>query len=148
MPDYLKLYQSYLSAGTTFSRMVPPSGSQVLLYGKFDQSRDPLLPYVDTGLIYPGENGAIGDPSMLRYFNGVRFGGSGKLFIRAIIDNTVVCTGSVVLEEDAYQASIFRFPSDAAGYGVRLQMTGIAWWRYFEILWEPVASFADKDGQK
>jgi hypothetical protein len=85
---------------------------------------------------------------MLRYFNGVRFGGSGKLFIMASVDNDVVAQGSVVLSEDAYQASIFRLPVGTAGYGIRLRMTGIAWWRYFEIMWEPVGSFADKDGQK
>lgn len=137
---YQDLYQSYLSAGTGFNRLATPSGSQVLLYGKFNQGQDQLLPYVDTGVIYPGEGGQIGDPAMLRFFNSVRFGGSGTLYIRALVDDVPIASGSVVLAEDPFQASIFRLPvGEAVGYGIRLQMTGLAWWRYFEVMWEPVA---------
>ena len=97
-----------------------------------------MAPMVDTGLIYPGPNGQQ-DPSLLKYFNLIKFGGSGKLYIRAMVDNTEIQRGYVTLSEDAYQASIFRLPKGCAGYGIRLQMVGIAWWRYFKIEWDPVA---------
>ena len=129
-------YQDYLTASTSFSRLAAPANSQ-LVYGVFNEDRRPLIPMVDTGLMYPGPNGA--DPSLLKYFNSVRFGGKGKLYIRAMVDNAEVQRGYVTLSEDAYQASIFRLPKGCAGYGIRLQMVGIAWWRYFEIEWDPVA---------
>lgn len=129
-------YEDYLKAGTSFSRLAPAANTQ-LVYAVFNEDRRPLLPMVDTGLIYPGANGQ--DPSLLKYFYRVRFGGSGRLYIRAMVDNTEVQRGYVTLSEDPYQASIFHLPKGCAGYGIRLQMVGIAWWRYYDIEWDPVA---------
>ena len=132
-------YPAYLAAGTQFQRMSPPSGTTALAYATFNE--DPhrqLMPFVDTDLIYPGENNLMGDPSQLRRFYGVRFGGAGKLFIRALVDQVEVARGYVTLAEDPNQASIFRLPYGSAGYGLRLQMAGLAWWRYFYIDWDPV----------
>lgn len=134
-------YEDYLTASTSFQRLAAPVATQ-LVYGVFNEDRRPLIPMVDTGLIYPGLSSSDGsqrqDPSLLKYFNSVRFGGRGKLYIRAMVDNTEVQRGYVTLAEDAYQASVFRLPKGCAGYGLRLQMVGIAWWRYFEIDWDPV----------
>ena len=132
-------YPDYLTAGTTFQRMSPPSATTTLAYATFNE--DPhrqLLPFVDTDLIYPGPNGVIGDPSVLRRFYGVRFGGGGKLFIRALVDETEVARGYVTLAEDPNQASIFHLPNGTSGYGLRLQIIGLAWWRYFYIDWDAV----------
>jgi hypothetical protein len=128
-------YQDYLIASTRFQDLAAPALTQ-LAYGVFNEDRRPLCPMVDTGLMYPGLQGS--DPSLLKYFHEIRFGGSGKLFIRAMVDNAEVQRGYVTLSEDAYQASSFRLPKGMAGYGLRLQLVGIAWWRYFEIMWDPV----------
>jgi len=132
-------YPAYLTAGTTWSLMGNPGSTTQLVYATFNEDRRPLLPFVDTDLIYPGENNTQGDPSTLRYFSGIRFGGEGQLFVRALIDNTEVARGYAILSEDAYQASCFNLPKGVAGYGIRLQITGIAWWRYFYIDWAPVS---------
>jgi hypothetical protein len=130
-------YEDYLKAGTSFSRLEPHTSTQ-LVYAVFNEDRRPLLPMVDTGLIYPGLDGQQ-DPTLLKYFYRVRFGGTGKLYIRAMVDNTEVQRGYVTLSEDAYQASTLRLPRGCAGYGFRLQMVGIATWRYYEMDWDPVA---------
>ena len=124
-------YEDYLTAGTSFKRLAP-SASTGVVYGIFNEDRRPLLPFVDTGLVY------CGDPSLLKYFHKIRFGGKGKIYIRAMVDNTEVARGWVVLSEDPNQASIFRLPRGTAGYGLRLQLAGVAWWRYYEIIWDPV----------
>jgi hypothetical protein len=119
--------------------MAAPSGTTAPCYATFNE--DPhrqLLPFIDTDLIYPGDNNQMGDPSLLRYFYGVRFGGSGKLYVRALVDATEVARGYVTLAEDPNQASIFHLPDGAAGYGLRLQLVGLAWMRYFYIDWDPV----------
>ena len=131
-------YEAYVAAGTSFSRLAPQGNQTKLVYATFDEGRRTLLPFVDTGLIYPGQGGKMGDPSLARYFQGVRFGGSGKLYIRAMVDNTEVQRGYVTLSEDAWQASYFHLPRGCAGYGIRLQIVGLAWWRYFEIEWDPI----------
>jgi len=125
-------YEAYLTAGTSFSRLAPED-TTTLVYALFDEGRSPLLPMIDTGLLY------CKDPSLLKYFYKVRFGGSGKLYIRAMVDNTEVCRGHVVLSEDPNQASLFRLPRGCSGYGLRLQLVGIAWLRYYEIIWDPVS---------
>lgn len=128
------IYQSYLSAGTSFQRLTPPSGNPALVYGLFNQdTQRPLLPFIDTGDLFPG------GPHLLKFFNSIRFGGGGKIYVRALVDDSVVAQGYVTLAEDAYQASVFRFPQGTAGYKVRLQMPGVAWWRYFDIEWDPVS---------
>jgi hypothetical protein len=132
-------YPAYLTAGTRFQRMAPPSGTTALGYATFNE--DPhrqLLPFVDTDLMYPGDNNQVGDPSLLRYFYQVRFGGAGKLFVRALVDETEVARGYLTMAEDSNQASIFHLPDGTAGYGLRLQLIGLAWWRYFYIDWDPV----------
>jgi len=134
----IDVYQDYLSAGTGWERLVPPSGVPALAYGLFNQGDRPLLPFVDTGLFYPGENQQTGDPTLLKYFNAIRFGGEGRLFVRALVDKTEVERGYVTLTDDPFQASLFKLPQGTAGYGLRLQITGLAWWRYLEVLWEPV----------
>jgi len=131
-------YDAYLAAGTSFSRLAPLSGTNKTVYGTFNEDRRTLLPFVDTGMVYPGPGNAMGDPSLLKYFYSVRFGGSGKLYIRAMVDDTEVQRGFVTLSEDPYQASVFHLPRGCAGYGLRLQWVGLAWWRYYEISWDPV----------
>ena len=131
-------YDAYVAAGTTFSRMAPQGTGTQIVYGTFDEGRRTLLPFVDTGLIYPGRGQAQGDPKQFRYFQGIEFGGAGTLFIRALIDDTEVARGFVVLEQDAYQANYMHLPRGSAGYGLRLQICGLAWWRYFSIDWDPV----------
>lgn len=133
-------YPAYLTAGTTFSRMSNPAANKTLVYGTFDEDKRQLLPMVDTDLIYPG-----GDVSLLKYFYGLRFGGEGTLFIRALVDKVEVARGYVVLSEDAYQASCFNLPRGCAGYGIRLQLVGLAWWRYFYLDWDPVSEEGDKE---
>lgn len=128
----IDLYQPYLAAGTSFQPMGYPAGSQAVVYGKFNMDRRPLLPFVDTGLVH------CGAPSQLKAFNSVRFGGAGSLFVRVLIDDTYLCTAQLVLSEDAYQANVLSLPNGTAGYGIRLQMAGVAWWRYFDIDWDPV----------
>jgi hypothetical protein len=123
-------YQDYLTAGTDFERLVG-TGTTQLVYGVFNEDLRPLLPFVDTGLVY------CEDPSLLKYFHKVRFGGKGKIYVRAMVDNTEVQRGWVTLSEDPNQASIFHLPRGCAGYGLRLQLAGIAWWRYYEIIWDP-----------
>ena len=126
-------YQDYLAAGTSFARLVGSTGATAATsYATFNEGRFPLLPAVDTGLIF------CGAPYLLKYFNTVRFGGSGKLYIRAMIDNTEVARGFVTLSEGPNQSNIFRIPRGKAGYGLRLQMVGIAAWRYYDIDWDPV----------
>ena len=124
-------YKDYLAAGVSFSPLSETATPQ-LAYGVFGEDRRPLLPFIDTGLIY------CGDLTLFKYFYRVRFGGSGKLYVRAMVENTEVQRGSVVLSEDPYQASIFRLPRGCAGYGLRLQLVGLAWMRYFAIEWDPV----------
>lgn len=124
-------YQDYLEACSTFNRLAPPDDT-ALVYGVFNEDQRPMMPFVDTGLVYCGE------PQLLKYFYRVRFGGSGKLYIRAMVEDTEVARGHVTLSEDPYQASVFRLPRGTAGYGLRLQMTGIAWWRYYDIEWDAV----------
>jgi hypothetical protein len=125
-------YEAYLTAGTSFARLAPSDSTQ-LVYARFNEDRRPLLPMVDTGLIYCQR------PDLMKYFKWVRFGGRGKLYIRAMIDDTEVQRGWVVLSEDPNQASVFKLPKGSAGYGLRLQLTGISWWRYFDIEWDPVS---------
>ena len=76
-------YQDYLAASVGFSRLAE-TGSTQLVYATFNEDRRPLVPFVDTGLIY------CGDPTLLKVFSGVRFGGTGKIYIRAMVDNTEV----------------------------------------------------------
>lgn len=135
----IDVYQDYLTAAAAFQRLAPPSGDPVLAYGLFGRDQRELVPFVDTGLFYPGENHQSGDPTMLKYFNAIRFGGEGKLFLRVMVDKTEKARGFVTLSEDPYQASLFRLPQGTAGYGLRLQMVGLAWWRYLEVMWEPVS---------
>lgn len=132
MPSTIDLYQSYLTAGTTFQKLVPPAGDAVLAYGQFNQDRRELLPFVDTGLLY------CGDPSGLKFFNSITFGGEGTLFLRVMVDNTYIANARLVLSQDAYQANVLTLPDGTAGFGIRLHMTGLAWWRYFDIDWDPV----------
>lgn len=130
-------YQNYLTAGTSFARLAPfddgnndyPSKN---VYGLFNEGRDPLLPFVDTGLIF------CGNPSVLKYFNEVKFSGNGKIYVRALVDSTEVARGYTILSQDPNIANVFRLPRGTAGYGLRLQLTGIAWWRHFEINWDEV----------
>jgi hypothetical protein len=136
---FLDVYPDYLTAGTRFQRMATPGAPLGLGYATFNE--DPhrqLLPFVDTDLMYPGVDGP-GDPAMLRRFYGVRFAGAGKLWVRALVDDTEVARGYVTLAEDPNQASIFHLPNGTAGYGLRLQIVGLAWWRLFYIEWDPVA---------
>jgi hypothetical protein len=126
-------YEPYLTAGTSFARLAPSSGTR-LVYGLFNEDPRPMLPFVDTGLVY------CKNPELLKYFKHVRFGGTGKLYIRAMVDNTEVQRGWVVLSDDPNQASTFRLPKGTAGYGLRLQLAGIAWWRYYDITWDPVSA--------
>ena len=135
-------FEAYVAAGTSFTRLSPQGNSTQLVYATFDEGQQTLLPFVDTGLIYPGVAGQMGDPSLLRYFYAVRFGGFGKLYIRAMVENTEVQRGYVEMVEDATQASVFKLPKGTAGFGIRLQIVGLAWWRYFEIDWDPVVQEA------
>ena len=132
MTATVDLYQTYLAAGTAFQRMVAPAGVPVVIYGQFNRDRRPLLPFVDTGLIH------CGAPSQLKAFNSIRFGGSGTLFVRVLVDDSYLCMAQLVLSEDAYQANVLSLPNGTAGYGIRLQLAGVAWWRYFDIDWDPV----------
>lgn len=127
-------YEPYLAAGTSFSRLAPTGATGSLVYGVFNEDRRPLLPFIDTSLVY------CGNVDLLKYFEKVKFGGKGKLFIRAMVDDTEVQRGYVTLSEDPNQASIFHLPRGAAGYGLRLQICGIAWLRYYEIIWNPVSN--------
>ena len=133
-------YEPYITAGTQFARMSAPSGATgQMVYARFGEGPRPLLAFVDTGLVYPGNNNQMGDPSLLRYFYGVKFGGKGTLYLRAFVDDVLVQQGYVTLEEDAFQASYLNMPrGGAVGYGLRLQISGLAWWRYYEIDWDPV----------
>ena len=126
------IYEDYLKAGTSFDRL-SVTGTTGVSYGRFNGDRRPMLPMVDTGLIY------CGDPGLLKRFYGIRFGGGGKIYVRAMVENTEVSRGYVTLSEDAYQSSVYRLPRGCAGFGLRLQLVGIAWWRYFEIDWDPFA---------
>lgn len=139
MSTILDPYEAYLTASTSFQRMPVQGSSAKTAYGFFDEDRRPLVPMIDTGIMYPGHGGQPGDPSLLKYMYRVRFGGSGKIYIRAMVDDTEVQRGFVTLVDDANQANIFRLPQGTAGYGIRLLMSGIAWWRYFEVDWSPVA---------
>ena len=131
-------YQAYLSAGTTFGELAPQGSGTGIVYGTFNgDSKRQLLPFVDTDLVYPGANGQMGDPGLLRYFYGVRFLGSGTLFVRAFTDKTLVQTGYVTLDEDPNQASIFKLPNGTAGYGLRLQWCGLATMRMYILDWDP-----------
>lgn len=130
-------YADYLAAGTSFSRMVSGVTGVTGVYGIFNEDRRPLLPFVDTGLVYPGPGGQQ-DPSLLKYFNKIRFGGRGKVYVRAMVDGTEVQRGYATLSEDPNHADFFKFPIGTCGYGIQLQIVGIAWWRFYEILWEPV----------
>ena len=141
-------YDAYVAAGTTFSRMAPQGTGTQKVYGTFDEGRRTLLPFVDTGLIYPGKGTQMGDPALFRYFNGIEFGGQGTLFVRAYIDQTRVAKGFVVMEQDAYQANYFHLPRGSAGYGIRLQICGLAWWRYFSIDWDPVMEDPQEDKER
>ena len=132
-------YPAYLTAGTGFQRMAPLGTGTQLVYATFDEDPRQLLPFVDTGLIYPAEGGQQGDPSLCRYFNFIRFGGAGKLYARVFVDSSVVQQGFVTLAEDSNQASILHLPRGTAGFGIRLQLVGLAWWRYFAIDWDPVS---------
>jgi hypothetical protein len=133
----LDQYQSYLSAGTSFSRLTATTGATAAtVYAVFGEDTRPLLPMVDTDLIF------CDTPYLLKYFHSVRFGGRGKLYVRALADGTEVARGWVTLSEDPNQANIFHFPRGTAGYGIRLQLVGIASWRYYEIEWDPVGVLA------
>lgn len=129
-------YQAYLSAGTGFGSLANPGSGNQTVYATFDEDRRQLLPFVDTDLIYPGPNNQPGDPSALRYFYGVRFLGSGTLYVRAYADQTLVQTGYVVAAEDPNQASVFNLPQGTGGYGLRLQWTGLGWMRMYIIDWD------------
>jgi hypothetical protein len=112
---------------------MPAVGTPQTVYGTFNEDRRQMMSFVDTGIVF------CGDPSLLKYFYRVRFGGSGKIYVRALVDNTEVKRGYVTLSEDPNQASVFHLPRGCAGYGLRLQLAGIAWWRYYEIEWDAVA---------
>jgi len=131
-------YEPYVAAQTSFSRLAPQGPSTQLVYATFGEGQRVLVPFVDTGIVYPGVGGQMGDPALLRYIWGIRFGGQGTLFVRALVDEVEVQRGYVVLEEDATQASYFQLPNGTAGYGIQLQITGSAWWRYYQIDWDPV----------
>ena len=133
-------YDSYIAAGTSFSRLAPQGTGTQLVYATFNEGRRTLLPFVDTGLMYPGQGGAMGDPALFRYFYGIRFGGAGKLYLRVMVDNRESSRGFVTLVEDTYGSNYMRLPRGEAGYGIRLQIVGLAWWRYFEIDWDPVVN--------
>jgi len=132
-------YQAYLTAGTTFTRLLPTGTGRQMVYALFNQGSYQLLPFVDTGVMYPGDGTQMGDPSTLREFDTIRFGGAGTLFLNVWVDDTLILQGAkVVLAEDPYQASTLSLPSGTAGFGIRLQIAGLAWIRWFKINWEPL----------
>jgi hypothetical protein len=127
-------YQSYLAAGTSFARLAPPVDTvPKKVYGTFNEDQRDLLFAIDTGPIF------CDTPYLMKYFHVVRFSGSGKIYIRALVDQTEVARGWVVLSEDPSQSNLFRLPRGTSGYSLRLQMAGIAKWRFYDIEWDPVA---------
>jgi hypothetical protein len=139
MPSLVDTYQDYLAAGTSFSRLAPAGTGRQTVYALFNQDRRDLLPFVDTGLIYPGEGEQIGDPSLARSFDSIHFSGGGTLFVNVWIDQTLLSRDvRVVLAEDAWQAALLKLPEGTAGFGIRLQMTGLAWIRLIKFDWDPL----------
>ncbi len=127
------VYQQYLVAQTSRDRLAHAYNTTVA-YGQFDEGRDFMPQFVDTGPIFCGAPGA------LKRFRQVTFGGNGKLYIRAIVDNKEAATGYVILSEGPAQANIFRLPRGTAGYAIQLQISGLGWWRFFEIDFDPIGA--------
>jgi len=138
MSSLLDVYQNYLAAVAGFSRFQAPTGATAATgpaYAQFglDENRQ-LMGFVDTGDIHCKTS------ELLKIFNSIEFKGHGTLYVIAWVDNTMVAQGWCELSMDANQTNIFALPQGTAGYSIRLQIAGVADWKFFDIDFEFASS--------